>query len=210
MRDKHGSSGCGWRGVDLDGTLAVYTGWVAPDHIGVPIPEMVRRVRGWLAKGEVVKIVTARVHPGKSDAPICRMAIDKWVEEVFGEKLEVTHEKDHLMIELWDDRVVQVIPNTGIRIDEFNRKLLRFNLWSFIWRAVLAMLVGLGFSIIVGLEQMADLKVLLANRCLEMVQAEELFRRDFGIMASYALSHYGKPYPVLKKHGRPHKKAIKS
>jgi len=31
--------------------------------------------------------------------------------------VEITHAKDHKMIELWDDRVVQVIPNTGERAD---------------------------------------------------------------------------------------------
>ena len=29
----------------------------------------------------------------------------------------MTHEKDFRMIQLWDDRCVQVIPNTGLRAD---------------------------------------------------------------------------------------------
>ncbi len=40
-----------WIGVDLDGTLAHYTGWKGPEHIGEPIEEMAERVREWLSKG---------------------------------------------------------------------------------------------------------------------------------------------------------------
>ena len=31
--------------------------------------------------------------------------------------LEITNVKDFYMIELWDDRVVQVVPNSGQRVD---------------------------------------------------------------------------------------------
>ena len=34
----------GWIGVDLDGTLAHYGGWIGPDHIGDPIAPMVERI----------------------------------------------------------------------------------------------------------------------------------------------------------------------
>lgn len=50
----------GWIGVDLDGTLAHYAGWVGPDHIGEPIPAMLARVQQWIAEGRTVKIFTAR------------------------------------------------------------------------------------------------------------------------------------------------------
>jgi hypothetical protein len=49
-----------WIGVDLDGTLAMYNGWVDETHIGEPVPAMALRVRAWLAKGHTVKIFTAR------------------------------------------------------------------------------------------------------------------------------------------------------
>lgn len=54
----------GWIGVDLDGTIAEYHGWVSPTHIGAPIPKMVERVKVWLSEGKEVRIFTARVFPG--------------------------------------------------------------------------------------------------------------------------------------------------
>lgn len=108
----------GWRGVDLDGTLAVYDGWQGPYHIGEPIPLMVERVKKWLAKGEWVKIFTARVCDGD---PKTRLAIEDWCEKHIGQRLEVTNMKDYGMIEIWDDRAVQVIPNTGIRVGREDR-----------------------------------------------------------------------------------------
>ena len=43
--------------------------------------------------------------------------IKEWCLKHIGQKLEVTNVKDFGMIELWDDRAVQVIPNTGRRAD---------------------------------------------------------------------------------------------
>ena len=54
----------GWIGVDLDGTLAHYNGWVDETHIGEPIQGMADRVRGWLADGIDVRIFTARADGG--------------------------------------------------------------------------------------------------------------------------------------------------
>ncbi len=109
--------GDGWIGVDLDATLAQYDGWKGPTHIGDPIPKMMERVHKWLARGRKVKIMTARVTPGKEDTQTCRDAIADWLKRHGLPDLEITHAKDHKMIELWDDRVVQVIPNTGERAD---------------------------------------------------------------------------------------------
>lgn len=36
---------------------------------------------------------------------------------------EITHEKDHLMLDLYDDRVKQVIPNKGILVEELGPKI---------------------------------------------------------------------------------------
>ena len=133
--DTHGSAKRGWIGVDLDGTLAEYHGWKGASHIGSPVPKMVDRVVAWLsdADGPGVKIVTARVAPGKSDAHECRNYIDKWINKYIIPRLPlhlrepmpisipVTHEKDQSMIELWDDRCVQVVPNTGERVDGVGR-----------------------------------------------------------------------------------------
>lgn len=107
--------GRGWIGVDLDGTLAHYDEWVGVEHIGEPVPLMVERVKGWLAEGITVKIVTARV--GDRDNPqevlAARVAITKWCRLHIGKVLPITHEKDYGMYELWDDRAVTVEKNTG-------------------------------------------------------------------------------------------------
>ncbi len=107
-----------WIGVDLDGTLATYSGWQGSDHIGEPVPEMVRRVREMLHHGFTVKILTARVC--KASCPdaasferICTL-IQDWLErEAKLPRLVVTAEKDYAMIELWDDRCFRVETNTG-------------------------------------------------------------------------------------------------
>jgi hypothetical protein len=117
----------GWIGVDLDGTLAEYDHWRGEDHIGAPVPAMVDRVKAWLADGRDVRIFTARastLHSGADGVPgqdrvysttKAVMAIDRWCRIVFGRTLPITCEKDYLMVELWDDRAVQVVPNTGER-----------------------------------------------------------------------------------------------
>jgi hypothetical protein len=129
--DLHGSSGYGWIGVDLDGTLAHYEGWKGAEHIGKPIPKMVDRVINWMLHGPEVRIMTARVSPGKGDEDVCRTVIEQWLKKHIYSRLpasfvdapvpfpylKITNEKDHKMIELWDDRCVQVIPNTGERAD---------------------------------------------------------------------------------------------
>lgn len=111
----------GWIGVDLDGTLAHYDGWQGPFHIGEPIPRMVERVKQWLVEGVEVRIVTARVYCGESEDPTTaeqwRELIAEWCEQNVGQRLRVTCQKDYGMVELWDDRAVQVIPNSGVRAD---------------------------------------------------------------------------------------------
>jgi hypothetical protein len=105
----------GWIGVDLDGTLAKYDGW-NDGRIGEPIPEMVKKVTEWWKDGRTIKIFTARVSNGK---PETIKAIEDWCVEHIGVKFEVTNAKDFQMIELWDDRAVQVVPNTGLSIQEY-------------------------------------------------------------------------------------------
>lgn len=110
----------GWIGVDLDGTLADYGVWVGPEHIGAPIPLMVERVKKWIAEGQPVRIFTARVcqwKDGSKDIPAVRSAIEKWCLEHLGAIIPITCTKDWEMVELWDDRAIQVIKNTGKRAD---------------------------------------------------------------------------------------------
>lgn len=104
----------GWIGVDLDGTLAIYDGWVGEEHIGPPVPKMVQRVKDWLSKGVEIRIFTARVTetPGRDNSTI-RRAIEDWCLLHIGQVLPITNIKDFAMIELWDDRAVRVIANTG-------------------------------------------------------------------------------------------------
>lgn len=116
----------GWIGVDLDGTLAEYTVWKGPEHIGPPVPAMIARVKGWLAEGREVRIFTARVDGGtvalsmgNEDGEQCRNVaivrghIEQWCQTHIGEILPVTNVKDYGMIELWDDRAIRVRINTG-------------------------------------------------------------------------------------------------
>lgn len=112
----------GWIGVDLDGTLAEYHGWQGCSNIGAPVPAMVERVKRWLGEGKTVRILTARVsHDGtwgrRCDALQAEAAIRDWCLKHVGQALDVTCIKDYAMVELWDDRCVQVIPNTGERVD---------------------------------------------------------------------------------------------
>ncbi len=116
--------------VDLDGTLARFERWLGPMIIGPPIPKMVERVKNWLAEGEVVKIMTARITavPG---LPFDRAAsisnVQDWCEKHIGKRLDVISEKDYLMLQLWDDRAIQVIPNEGVTIAEkFYENMMKY------------------------------------------------------------------------------------
>lgn len=130
----------GWIAVDLDGTLAFYDDtWLAWNKFGAPIMPMVRRVQQWLSSGIEVRIMTARVFPfvhgvgmaGPSmftrsrkclvtDEPFSIHdmigAIQLYTQEHVGYKLPCTCAKDYKMLEQWDDRAIQVIPNTGVTI----------------------------------------------------------------------------------------------
>lgn len=125
----------GWIGVDLDGTLARYDEWRGEAHIGEPVPAMLHRVKVWLAKGVDVRIFTARVDGGEVALAMGNLAgerfknverikgfIEAWCEKHVGRKLPITNKKDYGMIELWDDRAVQVEPNTGWPVDPKRQK----------------------------------------------------------------------------------------
>lgn len=108
----------GWIGVDLDGTLAYYDHWRGPDHIGEPVPEMLERVLAWLAAGKDVRIFTARVSSTGTEerdaqAAVARLAIRAWCIKHLNRPLKITNVKDYAMIELYDDRAIQVVQNQG-------------------------------------------------------------------------------------------------
>lgn len=102
-----------WIGVDLDGTLAHFDRWEGIAHIGEPIWPMVARVKQWIAEGRRVKIFTARIFRDGIVVQDAVKAVEDWCYQHIGQRLEVTNIKDLHMIELWDDRAVQVGPNTG-------------------------------------------------------------------------------------------------
>jgi hypothetical protein len=121
----------GWIGVDLDGTLAHYDGWKGIEHIGEPIPQMVARVKRWLREGRTVKIFTARVDGGEvalsmgdangvqaRDVAAVRRHIETWCQRHIGQVLPITNVKDYGMYEIWDDRAKQVVPNTGMAVED--------------------------------------------------------------------------------------------
>ncbi len=112
----------GWYGVDLDGTLAYYKCWQGNHSIGEPVPRMLERVLKWLAEGRDVRIFTARVSSNNPHREEAMAAIKAWCIKYIGRELPMTAEKDFGMIELWDDRCVQVIPNEGIAIQELLEK----------------------------------------------------------------------------------------
>ena len=115
----------GWIGVDLDGTLAQYDEWRGIEHIGEPVPLMLARVKAWLAEGRDVRVFTARVSrllsppdsPEYEEGVRAEQHIEDWCQKHFGVVLPVQCHKDFGMTELWDDRCVQVIFNTGLRAD---------------------------------------------------------------------------------------------
>ena len=108
----------GWVGVDLDGVLASYEHWIGEEHVGEPIIPMIRLVQHLLTNGYDVRIFTARV-AGKTPPELEKItrAIDAWCIKHIGRALPITCIKDYNMIVLYDDRCVQMIPNTGRRAD---------------------------------------------------------------------------------------------
>jgi hypothetical protein len=73
---------------------------------------MLERVKRWLAEGRDVRIFTARACIPEQVPPVLA-----WLRIHLGRELPVTNAKDLHMVELWDDRAVQVEPNQGIRVD---------------------------------------------------------------------------------------------
>jgi len=105
-----------WIGVDLDGTLA-HSLNNSPDNkglgeIGGPIKPMLNRLKKWIGEGKTVKIFTAR-----ASSPRQVTMVKKWLLRHGLPDLEVTNVKDLRMIELWDDRCVQVMTNVGEPVD---------------------------------------------------------------------------------------------
>lgn len=112
----------GWWGFDCDATIAFYETW-GDGSIGKPIEPMIRRIKHYLKRGRIVKIVTARVHPSHGlEAVTERQKVETFCLEHFRQILPVVCEKDMHMVTLFDDRATQVIPNKGITVQEELRR----------------------------------------------------------------------------------------
>jgi hypothetical protein len=106
--------------VDFDGTISFYEhdhadGGYDPSKVGEPIPRMCDRVREWLADGDEVVVLTARVWSGHSaeEIAVARKAVGAFCLEQFGRELEVTSEKDPHIEVIYDDKAVGVTKNLG-------------------------------------------------------------------------------------------------
>lgn len=117
-----------WIGVDLDGTLAEHHSWYGIHTIGPMIKPMQSLIEDWLDEGQCdVKIFTARI-AGIQYTPYKLKVISNiqdWLESNGLPRLEVTNVKDQYMVELYDDRAVQVEFNTGVTYGESTLKYRR-------------------------------------------------------------------------------------
>jgi hypothetical protein len=110
------------RFVDLDGTLARFDVWKGWNHIGEPIPKMVQKVRGWIAKGDKVVVFTSRMANTNEYVPIsslneAKKVIEEWCVKNVGQLLPVTGQKGTCDI-IYDDLAVHVMKNRGETLEE--------------------------------------------------------------------------------------------
>lgn len=96
-----------WIGVDLDGTLAKSVSSLS-SSIGEPIQPMLSRVKGWLARGQEVRIFTARASDQKQIS-----SIRNWLNLHGIGDCGITNSKDLDMIELYDDKAKRVVKDQG-------------------------------------------------------------------------------------------------
>ena len=105
---------------------------------------MVLLVQRWLREGREVRIFTTRVfpitevfQPGMPEPHVpaeageryfqalaAARAIQTWCRKHLGQALPITCVRDYSMIELYDDRAVQVRPNTGELVGQSTRGLV--------------------------------------------------------------------------------------
>lgn len=98
----------GWIGVDLDGTLAYHDMQEGIDPIGKPIEAILFRIQQWLDAGVEVRIFTARATNSELIP-----SVKQWLTLVGLPELTVTHRRDYDLLQIWDDRAIQVETNTA-------------------------------------------------------------------------------------------------
>lgn len=86
--------------------------------VSSPLPDYVNDtvLRNPPSRGEAPRSVLGAFY-SMSDWTATNFITD-WCLKNLGFLPEITHEKDHLMLELYDDRVKQVIPNKGVLIED--------------------------------------------------------------------------------------------
>lgn len=79
---------------------------------------MLERVKGWVAAGKRVKLFTARVATDQDPFEVMefKAAFRVWCAQHGLPDLPCTAEKNRYCLEIWDDRAVQVEPNTGRQV----------------------------------------------------------------------------------------------
>lgn len=118
----------GWIAVDMDGTLFEYTTWTKWNAFGAPIKLMAERVIHWVMEEKKdVRIFTARMPlPHEQEIEhVCRNSGEKFTgvmmkhaiamhcREHLGFPMRAQCYKDLNTIEIWDDRAIGVVANTG-------------------------------------------------------------------------------------------------
>jgi hypothetical protein len=115
-----------WWGFDIDKTAFVDEGGTRGGVIGEPIQGIIRRIKYFLRTGRNVCIVTARVHPSEPDAAAQRLLIQDTLDATLGKemaiRIPIRCDKDRHMIDLYDDRAKQVIPNRGVLVQNELRR----------------------------------------------------------------------------------------
>lgn len=98
----------GWIAVDLDGTLASYDPRHGIEQVGKALPDMISRVKQWLQAHYEVRVFTARAADETLIAPV-----QEWLGANGLPALAVTNQRDRHLLQIWDDRAIQVETNTG-------------------------------------------------------------------------------------------------
>lgn len=101
----------GWFGIDLDETLAFYSGPAGNTPIGPAILEIMVIAKRWLREGKDVRLFTARAGFA-NEVP----KIEAWLLEHELQDMQITNVKSHGMVILLDDKAREIVGNTGIII----------------------------------------------------------------------------------------------
>jgi hypothetical protein len=101
----------GWYGIDLDETLAFYTGPSGNTKIGPIILDIMVIAKRWLHEKKDVRLFTAR-----AGFPDEISKIEAYLLEHDLQDMKITNVKDHGMVILLDDKAREVVGNTGIII----------------------------------------------------------------------------------------------